>query len=162
MPLYVPDQIDGQAVQWVVYPGGVASGTAKPIGGLQSVTHTYDDPTRIVLDTDGIKRYQHTDTDQVTWSCSQFTLYKNDFATAMGLTSNPAVNYGTLPWKRFVFDLAENFTRLDDSGNVVQAGGWLLRLAKLTQYTVTFNGPVEIIMTTVSGLAFGVPPKGWS
>lgn len=160
MPLYIPDQIDGQAVQWVAYPGG-ASGAGVPIGGLQSVTHTYDDPTRVVLDTDGVKRYQHTDTDQVTWSCSQFTIYKADFATAMGLTSDPAVNYGTLNWKRFIFDLAENFVRLDDSGNVVQSGGYLLRNAKLNQYTVSHNGPVEIVMTDVSGIAFGVAPKSW-
>lgn len=161
MPLYVPDQIDGQSVTWVVYPGG-SNGAANPLGGLQTASWGYSDPTRIVLDTSGVKRYQHTDTDQVTWRASQFTIYKQTFAEAVGLASNPSVNYGTLNWKRFVFDLAENFARLDDTGNVVQAGGYYIRLAKLTDYTVSFNSPVEIIMTDVQGLAFGVAPKAWT
>jgi len=161
MPLYVPDQIDGQAVTMMLYPGG-SGGTGVPLGALQAVTWTYDDPTRIVLDSGGVKRYQHTDTDQVTWQCSQFTIYKQTFADAMGLTSNPAVNYGTLNWKRFIFDLAENFLRQDDQGNVVQAGGYLLRNAKLNQYVVTYTDPVSIIMTNVSGLSMGVAPKAWT
>lgn len=161
MPLYVPDQFDGQAVQLVVYPGGTGSAAMTVLGGVQSASWEYQDPTRIMLDTNGVKRYQHTDTDQVTWQCQQFTLYKQTFADAMGLASNPAVNYGTLNWKRFVFDLAENLLRLDDQGNVVQAGGWVLKTAKLTSYRVSFNSPVEIILTDVQGLALGVPPKGW-
>lgn len=161
MPLYTPDQIDGQAVSMVLYPGG-SGGTGVPLGALQSVTWTYDDPTKIVLDSGGVKRYQHTDTDQVTWQCSQFTIYKQTFADISGLSSNAAVNYGTLNWKRFIFDLAENFLRLDDAGNVVQAGGYLLSKAKLNQYVVTYNGPVEIVMTNVSGISFGVAPKAWT
>ena len=161
MPLYVPDQIDGQALQLVIYPGG-AGANAVPIGGLQNVTWTYDDPTRIVLDTDGKKRLQHTDTDSVTWQCSTFTIYKQTFGDLVGLTSNPAVNYGALNWKRFVFDLGENFLRLDDNGNVVQAGGYLLRTAKVNRYEVALQTPVDIVMTNVSGIAFAPAPKNWT
>lgn len=161
MPLYVPDQIDGQAVTMMLYPGG-SGGTGVPLAGLQFVTWTYTTPKKLVLDSSGVKRYQRTDTDQVTWQCSQFTIYKQTFADSMGLTSNPAINYGALPWDRFMFDLAENFLRQDDQGNVVQAGGALLRNAQVTEYVVTYSDPVSIVMTNVSGLAMAPAPKDWT
>ncbi|OYV72306.1 MAG: hypothetical protein B7Z74_05755 [Deltaproteobacteria bacterium 21-66-5] len=43
----------------------------------------------------------------------------------------------------------------------VQGGGNILRLARLTDYTVALNGPFEIIITNVSGLALGSAPMGW-
>lgn len=161
MPLNVPDQIDGQAISMVVYPGGQGTAASAPLGGLQTVRWHVHAPQAIRVDTNGKKRYQKTDTTSVDWACSQFTIYKQTFADIMGLKSDPAVDYGNLRWQDFIFDFVQNFLRLSDTGAVVQGGGNILRYAAVTDYESALDGPFEIVMTNVTGLAFSQAPLAW-
>lgn len=163
--LYVPDQIDGEDLQWTIYPGGQGSApSAVPIGGLQTLHFNHDYPAKVATEAgpNRKKRYQPTDTDSVTWNGSMFVLYKDSFVDVMGLTGNPALNYGAIPWDRFTFDFTVDYTVVDDQGNVLRGGGWIIRYARLTSFAIDMGAPYDIVMQNVGGIALASLPKAWS
>ena len=163
--LYVPDQIDGEDLQWTIYPGGTGNApSAVPIGGLQTLHFNHDYPARIATEAgpNRKKRFQPTDTDSVTWNGSMFVIYKDSFADVLAMTGNPAIDYGSIEWDRFVFDFTVDYMMTDDQGNVIRSGGWIVRNARLTSFAIDMAAPYDIIMQNVSGIAMGSSPKAWA
>lgn len=164
--LYTPDQVDGTALDWKVYPAAASAGgaaAAVAIGGLQTINFRHSYPARVVTEAGRAqkKRFQATDTDSVNWSTAALTLYKQTFADVMGLTSNPAIDYGSLQWNKFIFDFSIDLAETDDQGNVIQIGGWLIHNARLIDFEYSLGDPFAIVMQGVNGVAFSSVPKPW-